>query len=139
METFLELAHFLLGVLIVLPLAVLPFVGVSEVRARNASGIRQLSRATTAFGAIGLLVGLMGILLVSYIPDLTIFTPWLGISCVLYAIALGLTLGVTAPRLLMASESVAAGTPVETTRVTISGIVTVAFLAAVVVLMVWKP
>jgi hypothetical protein len=139
MRIALEFAHFIIGALVVLPLVVLPFAGAGEVLAGNARTSRDLGRATTVFGAIALGVALLGLLLISYVPNVTILTPWLGISVLLYAAAIALSLGVTAPQLRAAGESLAHCTAARTGRITASGAVTTACLTAVVVLMVWKP
>lgn len=139
MRLALEFLHFTLGALVVLPLAVLPFAGLLEVRARNAAGLRGLGRTTTAFGAVALVIGFLGILLVSYVPHLTIATPWVAASVLLYAAAIALSVGVTAPRLRTASELVTAGSPVPTRMLLASAVSTTVFLMGVVVLMVWKP
>ena len=139
MRLALEFIHFTLGALVVIPLAVVPFAGVIEVRARNASGVRGLGRASTVVGVIALVIGFLGIMLISYVPHVTIATPWLGASVILYSATLALTMGVTAPRLRAASESIARGTVASTRMLTVSGVATTVFLAAVVVLMVWKP
>ena len=139
MRLALEFIHFTLGALAVIPLAVVPFAGVIEVRARNAPGVRGLGRASTVFGVIALVIGFLGIMLISYVPQVTIATPWLGASVILYGATLALTMGVTAPRLRAASESIARGTVASTRMLTVSGVATTVFLAAVVVLMVWKP
>ncbi len=135
----LEFIHFTLGTLVVLPLGVLPFAAAGEVRAGNGSSVRALGRATTVFGALALVVGLLGLLLISYVPNLTILTPWLGISVILYGAAITLSIGVIAPRLGEASERLGEGTSIGTARITVSGIVSAVLLLAVVVLMVWKP
>lgn len=139
MRLALEFIHFTLGSLVVLPLAVLPFAGLIEVRARNAAGLRGLGRATTVSGVVALVIGFLGILLISYVPNLTIATPWLTASVILYAAAIALSIGVTAPGLRTASELITAGSPVTTRALAASGISTAVFLLAVVVLMVWKP
>ena len=139
MRLALEFIHFTLGALVVIPLAVVQFAGVIEVRARNAPGVRGLGRASTVFGVIALVIGFLGIMLISYVPQVTIATPWLGASVILYGATLALTMGVTAPRLRAASESIARGTVASTRMLTVSGVATTVFLAAVVVLMVWKP
>ncbi len=139
MRLALEFIHFTLGALVVIPLVVVPFAGVIEVRARNAPGVRGLGRASTVFGVIALVIGFLGIMLISYVPQVTIATPWLGASVILYGATLALTMGVTAPRLRAASESIARGTVASTRMLTVSGVATTVFLAAVVVLMVWKP
>jgi hypothetical protein len=139
MRLALEFIHFTLGALVVIPLVAVPFAGVIEVRARNVSGVRGLGRASTVLGVIALVIGLLGIMLISYVPHLTIATPWLGASVILYGAALALTIGVTAPRLRAASESIAQGTAASTGMLAVSGVATTVFLVAVVVLMVWKP
>jgi hypothetical protein len=139
MRLALEFIHFTLGALVVIPLAVIPFAGVIEVRARNVSGVRGLGRASTVVGVVALVIGVLGIMLISYVPHLTIATPWLGASVILYAAALALTIGVTAPRLRAASESMARGMAAPTGILVVTGAATTVFLVAVVVLMVWKP
>ncbi|MCA0217207.1 MAG: hypothetical protein LCH43_07610 [Actinobacteria bacterium] len=139
MRLALEFIHFTLGALVVIPLAVVPFAGVIEVRARNAPGVRGLGRASTVVGVIALVIGFLGIMLISYVPHVTIATPWLGASVILYGATLALTMGVTAPRLRAASESIARGSAASTGILTVSGVATTVFLAAMVVLMVWKP
>ncbi len=139
MRLALEFIHFTLGALVVIPLAAVPFAGVIEVRARNASGVRGLGRASTVFGVIALVIGFLGIMLISYVPHVTIATPWLGASVILYGAALALTIGVTGPRLRAASESIDRGVAAPTGTLTVTGVVTTVFLVTVVVLMVWKP
>ena len=68
--------------------------------------------------------------------DLTITTPWVLTSLILYAVALLATLAITVPALQTADGDTRASAYARAT--TSSGIATLC-LTAVVVLMVWKP
>ena len=63
--------------------------------------------------------------------DLSITTPWVLGSLILYVIAVALTLGIVIPTYLHPEQ--------RYTRVAVSSGITAKCLVAIVVLMVWKP
>ena len=139
MQTVLTVLHVVGAVFIVGPMAILPMTGLRAIRSGNQAQAATLSRTTFIFTLISLLVvvfgfGVMGMSDPKY--NLSVTTPWILISLILYVIAAALLLAVTVPAMRRAA---AAGA--KTGYGTIagsSGIATLALLV-VVILMVWKP
>jgi hypothetical protein len=71
--------------------------------------------------------------------DLSILTPWILWSIILYVIALGLTLFLVVPTMRRAGEAIRAGEASKYPAIAAGSGVASLLLVAVVVLMVWKP
>jgi uncharacterized membrane protein len=94
MHTLLDVLHVVAAVFLVGPLAILPMTAMRALRAGQGSAVASLARSTWIFALASLLVvvfgfGVMGTSDPQY--KLTIGTPWIWISIVLYLIALALT------------------------------------------------
>jgi uncharacterized membrane protein len=149
METILSILHVVGAVFIVGPMAILPMSAMRAVRAGHAGQITTLAKSTTLFSWLSLLVvifgfGVMGLADKKY--DLSIATPWILWSLILYIVALGLTLFVVVPTMRRAADAIeatpstdaAAGRASYPAIAAGSGIASL-LLVAVTVLMVWKP
>lgn len=148
METLFAVLHVVSAVFIVGPMAILPMTAMRAVRAGNASQVAVLAKSTNLISLLSLLVvffgfGVMGLADKKY--DLSIVTPWILWSIVLYVIALGLTLFLVVPTMRRAAEALQAADTAPGAEATTypaiaagSGVASL-LLVAVVVLMVWKP
>jgi uncharacterized membrane protein len=145
MDTLFTILHVVTAVFIVGPMAILPMTAMRAVRAGNASQVATLAKSTMIFSWLSLIVfvlgfGVMGMADPKY--DLSVTTPWILWSIVLYLVAFVLSILVVVPAMrkaaaaLESSEApVASGYPAIAAG---SGVVSL-LLVVVVVLMVWKP
>ena len=147
MHTLLDVLHVVTAVFLVGPMAILPMSAMRSVRAGDGAAVLTTARSTMIFSLASLLVvlfgfGVLGVSDEKY--DLSVATPWVLISIILYAVALALNVLAVVPALRSAGEhlqSAEAGTlrRNDYQRIAItSGVVTL-LLLAVVVLMVAKP
>lgn len=139
METLFAILHVVAAVFIVGPMAILPMSALRFIRAGHFDLVASLTKSTRLFTYLSLAVVVLGFGLMSMADpryDLSITTPWILISLVLYVAAFVLNMAVVLPALTRATTDansdgygrIAGG----------SGIVAV-LLVAVTVLMVWKP
>ena len=139
METLLSVLHLVTAVFIVGPVAVLPMTALRALRAGDTGRTATSTRSLRLLSYLSLLVvvtgfGVMGLADPKY--DLSITTPWIAASLLLYAVALLLTLTTVTPALAHAHQAnVRAGYRRAAAG---SGLATLCLLGAVV-LMVWKP
>jgi uncharacterized membrane protein len=125
-------------------MAILPMSGLRALRADDGRQVSTLARSTYVFSLLSLLVVVFGFGAMSLADDrfnLSITTPWILISLILYAIALLLNLFLVVPAMRSAAEGLLEGRGAGSGYGRIaagSGIVAL-LLVAVVVLMVWKP
>ncbi len=138
-DAALSLLHVIVGVLVVGPLVVVPLAGAGEARASNAANVRSLARLTRVVGALALVVAGLGLALVPSVPELTIVTPWLGVSVLAYVAAVALVFAVITPGLDRAGEQVSAGAIARTRSITVSAFAVMGLMTVVIVLMVWQP
>lgn len=140
MATVLTVLHVAGAVFLVGPMAILPMTALRALRAGEAGQVAALARSTWIFSLLSVLVAVFGFGVLGLArSQLTITTPWILISLVLYAVALLLNLFVVVPALRTAAESPGGIDRGGYGRVAgMSGIVAL-LLVAVVVLMVWKP
>jgi uncharacterized membrane protein len=151
METVMNVLHVVAAVFIVGPMAILPMSAMRAVRGGNATQVAMLAKSTNLFSLLSLLVVLFGFGVMGMAEDkhnLSITTPWILWSIILYVIALGLSLFLVVPTMKKAAEALTvtdgapAGGPGSAARYPAiaagSGIASL-LLVAVVVLMVWKP
>ncbi|WP_394768937.1 DUF2269 family protein [Lacisediminihabitans sp.] len=152
METLVNVLHVVGAVFIVGPMAILPMSAMRAIRARNASQVGLLAKSTNLFSLLSLLVVVLGFALMGMTDPkekLSMTTPWILISLILYVIAIVLSLALVVPTLRRAAADLesAGATPAAATAVAAprypaiaagSGIVSL-LLVAVVVLMVWQP
>ena len=144
MGTLLTVLHVVGAVFLVGPMAILPMSGLRALRTGDARQVSALTKSTYVFSLLSLLVVVFGFGAMSLADDrlhLSITTPWILISLILYAIALLLNLFLVVPALRTAHEGIGNGSDARAGYGRIaagSGIVAL-LLVAVVVLMVWKP
>lgn len=136
MGTIFSILHVVAAVFIVGPLAIAPMTALRTLRTGSAKQAATAAKSIRLYSYLSLVVvvtgfGVMGMADPKY--DLTITTPWVLASLILYAVALLATLAVTVPALLHTDRTSA----YERTAAS-SGLATLC-LIAVVVLMVWKP
>lgn len=151
MDTLISILHVAGAVFIVGPMAILPMTAMRAVRAGNGAQVAVPAKSTTIFAWLSLLVFVFGFGAMSMAPDeyeLSVTTPWILWSIILYVIAFALTLFVVVPSMKKAAEALTAGTGTgaggEAPKASYPAIaagsgVSSLLLLAVVVLMVWKP
>ena len=145
MEAFLSTLHVVGAVFIVGPMAILPMTAMRAIRAGQGAQVAVLAKSTFVFSLLSLVVALLGFGVVGVSThDTKISTPWVLISIILYALAVGLTLIAVVPALRSASEHLLDQTaenlkPSDYRRIAIGSGVTSLLLVIVVVLMTWKP
>ncbi|KQZ08786.1 conjugal transfer protein TrbL [Agromyces sp. Root1464] len=153
MDTLISILHVAGAVFIVGPMAILPMTAMRAVRAGNGAQVAVLAKSTTIFAWLSLLVFVFGFGAMSMAPDeyeLSITTPWILWSIILYVIAFALTLFVVVPSMKKAAEALTAGAgtgvgdggdaPKASYPAIAAGSgISSLLLLAVVVLMVWKP
>jgi uncharacterized membrane protein len=145
MEALLGTLHVVGAVFIVGPMAILPMTAMRAIRAGQGAQVAVLAKSTFVFSLLSLLVALLGFGIVGVSThDTKISTPWVLISIILYALAVGLTLVAVVPALRSASEHLQDAAsenlkPPDYRRIAIGSGVTAVLLVAVVVLMSWKP
>ncbi|KQR52107.1 conjugal transfer protein TrbL [Leifsonia sp. Leaf336] len=147
METLFAVLHVVSAVFIVGPMAILPMTAMRAVRAGNAGQVEVLAKSTNLISLLSLLVvffgfGVMGLADKKY--DLSVTTPWILWSIILYVVALGLTLFLVVPTMRRASEAIrgaenSEAAPSKYPAIAAGSGVASLLLVAVVVLMVWKP
>lgn len=150
MDTLISILHVAGAVFIVGPMAILPMTAMRAVRAGNGSQVAVLAKSTTIFTWLSLLVFVFGFGAMSMAPEefgLSITTPWILWSIILYVIAFVVTMFVVVPSMKKAAEALGAGTGAGAGEAPKAGYPAIAagsgvaslLLLAVVVLMVWKP
>ncbi|MBO1737464.1 DUF2269 family protein [Leifsonia sp. TF02-11] len=142
METLFAVLHVVSAVFIVGPMAILPMTAMRAVRAGNADQVQVLAKSTNLISLLSLLVvffgfGVMGLADKKY--DLSIGTPWILWSIILYVVALGLTLFLVVPTMRRAADAIRGGETSKYPAIAAGSGVASLLLVAVVVLMVWKP
>jgi len=139
METLLSILHVVTAVFIIGPIAIIPMTALRFLRTGDTARSAATAKTVRILSYLSLIVvvtgfGVMGMADPRY--HLSITTPWVLASLVLYAISLVLTLVVVVPALQGAQPRT--GRSAYSRAAAGSGIATVCLLA-VVVLMVWKP
>src|SRR5699024_4486741 len=138
METVFSVLHVVTAVFLIGPMAILPMVGMRDLRTGNGEQTAALGRSTNVFSLAALLVILFGFGLIGIVDwDVSITTSWVLISLIVYIIALVLNLVVVVPAMQGAAEA----TDSEATykRIAMSSGISTLLLLVAVVLMVWKP
>ncbi|MGO4691514.1 DUF2269 family protein [Glaciibacter sp. 2TAF33] len=148
METVLNILHVVTAVFIVGPMAILPMTAMRAIRAGNGSQVEVLAKSTNIFSLLSLVVVVFGFGVMGTADpklNLSITTPWILWSIILYVIALGLTLFLVVPTMRKAAEALAGSGGLATgaapryPAIAAGSGVASLLLVAVVVLMVWKP
>jgi uncharacterized membrane protein len=163
MGTLLNILHVVTAVFIVGPMAILPMTGMRAIRAGNAGQVLTLAKLTFVLSLASLAVVIFGFGAMSLADkrfNLSVTTPWILISIVLYIIALIVSLAMVVPimrraarRLQEAGDAPAAasgtasgtrsssagGSMSEYSLIAMSSGISAVLLLAIVILMVWKP
>jgi uncharacterized membrane protein len=142
--------HVVGSVFIVGPMAILPMTAMRALRAGNAPQLTTLAKSTELFSMVSIIVAVVGFpLMWDNRRDLTLATPWILGSVVLYVVALLLNLFLVLPAIRRAAAqlNVASSSPSPNPEGSNhgyaaisagSGVVTF-LLVAVIVLMTWRP
>jgi uncharacterized membrane protein len=150
MDEIWTVLHVVGSVFIVGPMAILPMSALRALRAGDASQVSTLAKSTELFSMLSITVAVVGFpLMWGSRHDLTLTTPWILASVVLYAAALLLSLFQVVPAMRRASAQLNVSSSSPSTSPTVSnrgytaisagsGAVSL-LLVAVVVLMVWRP
>jgi uncharacterized membrane protein len=163
MGTLLNILHVVTAVFIVGPMAILPMTGMRAIRAGNAGQVLTLAKSTFVLSLASLAVVIFGFGAMSLADErfnLSVTTPWILISIVLYIIALIVSLAMVVPIMrraghrLQEAENAPAGAtgtaPVkgsstagrsmsEYSLIAMSSGISAVLLLVIVILMVWKP
>jgi uncharacterized membrane protein len=163
MGTLLNILHVVTAVFIVGPMAILPMTGMRAIRAGNAGQVLTLAKSTFVLSLASLAVVIFGFGAMSLADErfnLSVTTPWILISIVLYIIALIVSLAMVVPIMrraghrLQEAENAPAGatgtTPTkgsstagssmsEYSLIAMSSGISAVLLLVIVILMVWKP
>ncbi|MFZ4896139.1 DUF2269 family protein [Plantibacter sp. Mn2098] len=144
METVFSILHVVGAVFIVGPMAILPMTAMRALRSGAHAQVAVLAKSTMIFSYLSLIVFVLGFGLVGMADpkyQLSVTTPWVLWSIILYVIAVVVSLALVVPAMRRAAASGADGGTVITRSPAISagsGVVSL-LLVVVVVLMVWKP
>lgn len=145
MNTVLSILHVASAIFIIGPMAILPMTGLRALRSGSGTQVRTLAKSTSIFTWLSLLVIVFGFGIVGTVGQdwgISITTSWILWSIILYALAFALAMFVVAQMNKAAIEidGAAPGTkPVGYGAIAASSGVAALLLAAVVVLMVWRP
>ncbi len=145
MRTLLDVLHVVTAVFLVGPMAVLPMNAMRAVRTGDGSAALGAARSTMIFSLLSLLVVLFGFGVLGLSSSrVTVATPWILISIILYAVALALNLLAVVPAVRSAGEHLQSGDPGslranDFRRIAVAAGVVAVLLVTVVVLMVVKP
>jgi uncharacterized membrane protein len=170
--TLIVVLHVVFAVFIVGPMAILPMTGLRALRSGQGEQVATLATSTYVLTACSMVVALLGFAAVGLAPDawdLSVTTPWVLASIILYVVAALLNLLVVVPAMRMAAADLAALTatgdgagsllateggapaegladatdpaakPVGSARITATSGIVSVLLVAVTVLMVWRP
>ncbi|GAB2510102.1 DUF2269 family protein [Paramicrobacterium agarici] len=143
MDTLFTVLHVVAAVFIVGPMAILPMTAMRAVRAGNGAQVAVLAKSTMIFSWLSLLVVVFGFGIMGMSEyDISISTPWILWSLILWAVATIINLALVVPTMRKAASALADGEANERSGYPAiaagSGLSTI-LLIAVVVLMVWKP
>jgi uncharacterized membrane protein len=146
METVLNVLHVLTAVFIVGPMALLPMTAMRAIRGGDGAQVTSLAKSTNVLSLASLIVVFFGFGLMSLDKEvkLSITTPWILSSLILYVVALALSIAVVVPAMQTAGEHLTADAPAaeggnDYKRIAMTSGVVSLLLMAVVVLMVARP
>ena len=157
-----NILHVVTAVFIVGPMAILPMTGMRAIRAGNAGQVLTLAKSTFVLSLASLVVvifgfGAMGLADARF--NLSVTTPWILISIVLYIIALVISLAMVVPIMRRAGHrlqesgsssndaatasaersSTSGSSMSEYALIGMSSGISAVLLLVIVILMVWKP
>lgn len=146
METVLNVLHVLTAVFIVGPMALLPMTAMRAIRGGDGAQVTSLAQSTNVLSLASLIVVFFGFGLMSLDKEvkLSITTPWILSSLILYVVALALSVAVVVPAMRTAGEHLTADAPAaeggnDYKRIAMTSGVVSLLLMSVVVLMVARP
>ena len=146
METVLNVLHVLTAVFIVGPMALLPMTAMRAIRGGDGAQVTSLAQSTNVLSLASLIVVFFGFGLMSLDKEvkLSITTPWILSSLILYVVALALSVAVVVPAMRTTGEHLTADAPAaeggnDYKRIAMTSGVVSLLLIAVVVLMVARP
>jgi uncharacterized membrane protein len=142
METLFAVLHVVAAVFIVGPMAILPMTAMRAVRAGDARQVETLAKSTNLISLLSLIVVFFGFAVMGTADPkyhLSIVTPWILWSLILYVVALALTLFLVVPTMRRAAEALRDGSASKYPAIAAGSGVASLLLVIVVVLMVWKP
>jgi len=134
--------HVATAVFIVGPMAILPMTGLRALRSGNSGQVRTLARSTAIFSWLSLLTFVFGFGAMSLAPEqygLSMTTPWILWSIILYAIAFLLNVFLVVPQMNKAAQAGGEGKPAGYGMIAASNGISALLLVVVVILMIWKP
>jgi uncharacterized membrane protein len=155
MQTLINILHVVTAVFIVGPMAVLPMTSLRAIRAGDGNQVVTLAKSTFVLSLASLAVVIFGFGAMSLADErfnLSVTTPWILISIVLYVIALIVSLAMVVPFMRRAGhqlQEAGSGTDGTASRsgssmseyslIAMSSGISAVLLLVVVILMVWKP
>lgn len=144
MDTVLNVLHVVTAVFIIGPMAILPMTGLRAVRAGQGTQVATLAKLTFVFSLLSLLVVFFGFGVMGMADDkfnLSMSTPWILYSIILYVVALLVSLAMVVPAMRRAATKLQASATLgkEYSLIAMGSGLSSLLLLAVVVLMVWKP
>lgn len=155
MQTLINILHVVTAVFIVGPMAVLPMTSLRAIRAGDGNQVVTLAKSTFVLSLASLAVVIFGFGAMSLAEErfhLSVTTPWILISIVLYVIALIVSLAMVVPFMRRAGhqlQQAGSGTDGTASRsgssmseyslIAMSSGISAVLLLVVVILMVWKP
>lgn len=148
MEILFSVLHVVTAVFLIGPMAILPMTAMRALRAKSGEQVASLAKSTSTFSVLSLIVVFFGFGIMGMSSGaLSITTPWILISILVYGIALMLNLFVVVPAMNRAAEELPAGggmthsggKPAAYGRIAATSGMSAVLLLLVVVLMVWKP
>ncbi|GAB3519933.1 DUF2269 family protein [Arthrobacter monumenti] len=149
MEILFSILHVVTAVFLIGPMAILPMTAMRALRAKSGGQVASLAKSTSTFSLLSLIVVFFGFAIMGMSGGaLSITTPWILISILVYGIALMLNLFVVVPTMRRAAEELPIGygglpaggeKPMGYGRIAATSGMSAVLLAVVVVLMVWKP
>lgn len=142
METTFAVLHVVAAVFIIGPMAILPMTAMRAVRSGNSSQVATLAKSTSILTWLSILVVVFGFGVMGMSEwDISITTPWILWSLILWVVAAVLTMAVVVPSMKKAAAALEADSS-STARypaiAAASGVASI-LLVVVVILMVWKP
>lgn len=170
MAVIMNILHVVTAVFIIGPMAILPMTGMRAIKTGQGGQVAVLAKSTFLFTLLSLLVVLFGFGVMGMSKyDISVSTPWILISIVLYVIALILNLAIVVPAMRRAgrrlgtdtgalpiavdsgdaaaaasarnggTRTASATTGNEYTLVAMGSGISSIMLLVIVILMVWKP
>ena len=151
MDTLISILHVGTAVFLIGPMAILPMTGLRALRSGNGDQVRTLAKSTLIFSALSLFTFVFGFGAMAMADEkynLSITTPWILWSIILYVIAFAVNVFLVVPQMRKAADeisaapdggAVAVGKPSGYGAIAGGSGVVALLLVAVVVLMIWKP